>query len=108
MASRRRPTSLFALALDERGKAEEARAFSLHPGSIVGTGLGKYVSREELQAAGLIDEQGKPILDPARGLKTVQQGAATSVWCATSPRLNGMGRRLLRELRHRHSGIQGG
>jgi NAD(P)-dependent dehydrogenase (short-subunit alcohol dehydrogenase family) len=37
---------LFALALDERGKAEGVRAFSLHPGSIVGTGLEKHLSRE--------------------------------------------------------------
>src|SRR5215831_13955500 len=43
---------LFALALDERGKAEGVRAFSLHPGSIVGTGLEKHVSYEELRAFG--------------------------------------------------------
>jgi hypothetical protein len=67
------------------------RAFSLHPGSIVGTGLEKHLSREELRAAGVVDENWKPILDPARNLKTVQQGAATSVWCATSPQLDGMG-----------------
>ena len=82
---------LFALALDERGKGEGVRAFSLHPGGIVATGLGKHLSREELQAAGAIDEHGKPILDPAKNLKTAEQGAATSVWCATSPQLNGMG-----------------
>src|SRR5713101_8070543 len=82
---------LFALALDKRAKAEGVRAFSLHPGSIVGTGLEKHLSREELQAAGVIDEGGKPILDAAKNLKTVEQGAATSVWCATSPRLDGMG-----------------
>jgi hypothetical protein len=67
------------------------RAFSLHPGSIVGTGLDKHLSTEELRAAGVIDENGKPILDPAKNLKTVEQGAATSVWCATSPLLDGMG-----------------
>lgn len=82
---------LFALGLDERGKAEGVRAFSLHPESIVGTGLERNLSNEELRALGVIDERGKPILDPARGLKTVQQGAATSVWCATSQQLNGMG-----------------
>jgi NAD(P)-dependent dehydrogenase (short-subunit alcohol dehydrogenase family) len=82
---------LFALALDERGKAEGVRAFSLHPGSIVATGLGKHLSRDELQAAGAIDASGKAILDPAKNLKTAQQGAATSVWCATSLQLNGMG-----------------
>jgi NAD(P)-dependent dehydrogenase (short-subunit alcohol dehydrogenase family) len=82
---------LFALALDKRAKAEGVRAFSLHPGSIVGTGLEKHLSNEELRAAGVVDEDGKPILDPAKNLKTVEQGAATSVWCATSPQLDGMG-----------------
>jgi NAD(P)-dependent dehydrogenase (short-subunit alcohol dehydrogenase family) len=82
---------LFALALDERGRAEGVRAFSLHPGSIVGTGLEKHLSGAELRAAGVVDEHGKPILDPTRNLKTVEQGAATSVWCATSPQLAGMG-----------------
>jgi NAD(P)-dependent dehydrogenase (short-subunit alcohol dehydrogenase family) len=82
---------LFALALDKLGKAKGVRAFSLHPGSIVGTGLEKHLSREELMAGGIIDENGKPILDPTRQLKTVEQGAATSVWCATSPQLDGMG-----------------
>jgi NAD(P)-dependent dehydrogenase (short-subunit alcohol dehydrogenase family) len=82
---------LFAVALDAGAKAEGVRAFSLHPGSIVGTGLEKYVSREQLRAAGVIDERGEPVLDPARQLKTVEQGAATIVWCATSPRLEGMG-----------------
>ena len=82
---------LFVLELDRRGKAEGVRAFSLRPGTIIGAGLGKYVSREELRAFGLVDENGKPILDPAKNTKTPEQGAATSVWCATSPQLNGMG-----------------
>ena len=82
---------LFAVELDKRGKAEGIRAFSLHPGSIVGTGLEKHVSAEQLRAAGVIDEHGNPVLDSSRNLKTVAQGAATSVWCATSPQLNGMG-----------------
>ncbi len=82
---------LFALALDGRGKAEGVRAFSLHPGSIVDTDLKRHLSEEELRKAGVIDADGKPILDPSRALKTVEQGAATSVWCATSPRLDRMG-----------------
>jgi NAD(P)-dependent dehydrogenase (short-subunit alcohol dehydrogenase family) len=82
---------LFALALDERGKAEGIRAFSLHPGTIVSTDLKRHLSDEQLRSAGVIDAGGKPILDPARGLKTVEQGAATSVWCATSKQLDGMG-----------------
>ncbi|MFF4351070.1 oxidoreductase [Streptomyces sp. NPDC001530] len=82
---------LFALGLDARGKADGVRAFSLHPGSIVDTGLKKYLAEEDLKAVGVLDTDGKPILDPDRQLKTVEQGAATSVWCATSPLLDGRG-----------------
>jgi NAD(P)-dependent dehydrogenase (short-subunit alcohol dehydrogenase family) len=82
---------LFAVALDAREKTHGVRAFSLHPGAIVDTGLGRYVTREQLIAAGVLDGQGRPIRDPARQLKTVGQGAATQVWCATSPQLDGMG-----------------
>ncbi|WP_342423836.1 oxidoreductase [Paenibacillus sp. FSL E2-0178] len=82
---------LFALALDKRGRDEGVRAFSVHPGSIAGTGLEEHLSFQELQAAGVIDGAGNPILDPSRNLKTAQQGAATSVWCAVSPQLEGMG-----------------
>jgi len=82
---------LFALALDRRGRAEGVRGFALHPGSIVGTGLDKHLAREELRAAGVLDAQDRPVLDPARNLKTPAQGAATSVWCATSPLLEGLG-----------------
>jgi NAD(P)-dependent dehydrogenase (short-subunit alcohol dehydrogenase family) len=81
----------FAVALDARGKAEGVRAFSLHPGSIVATDLGRNFSFEELRAFGVIDEGGEPILDPTRQLKTIEQGAATQVWCATSVQLDGMG-----------------
>ena len=83
--------NLFALALDQRGEPHGVRAFSLHPGSIVGTGLSKNVPPEVLRAAGLLDDDGNPIIDPAKNQKTVEQGAATSVWCATSPQLDGIG-----------------
>jgi len=82
---------LFAMAFDQRGKAHGVHAFSLHPGSIVSTGLSKHVSPELLRAAGLVDDGGNPIIDPAKNQKTVEQGAATSVWCATSPQLDGIG-----------------
>ena len=82
---------LFALALDERGEANGVRAFSLHPGNIPSTDLGRYLAFEDLRGFGVIDEHGNPVSDPLRGTKTVEQGAATSVWCATSPRLDGMG-----------------
>lgn len=83
--------SLFAVELDRRGQADGIRAFSLHPGGIAGTSLARHIPVEALKAAGVLDENEKPILDPFRDLKTVEQGAATQVWCATSPQLEGKG-----------------
>ncbi|WP_026883009.1 SDR family NAD(P)-dependent oxidoreductase [Clostridium akagii] len=82
---------LFGVEVDKIGKDKGIRAFSLHPGSIVETGLSNDISKEQLQALGLIDENGKAIIDPSKNMKTVEQGAATSVWCATSQQLDGMG-----------------
>ena len=82
---------LFAVELDRRAEGNDVRAFSLHPGSIAGTGLGKFISEQALVDAGVIDAEGRPILDPAKQQKTPEQGAATIVWCATSPQLDGMG-----------------
>lgn len=83
--------SLFAVELDKRGQADGVRTFAVHPGNIASTGLGRYISHEDKVAAGLIDEEGRPIIDPDRQLKTPEQGAATGVWCATSPMLDGRG-----------------
>jgi NAD(P)-dependent dehydrogenase (short-subunit alcohol dehydrogenase family) len=82
---------LFALELDRRSQAQGVRAFSVHPGAIIGTSLQKHLTQQQLWEAGVVDEDGQPILDPSRNMKTVEQGAATSVWCATSPQLNGIG-----------------
>jgi NAD(P)-dependent dehydrogenase (short-subunit alcohol dehydrogenase family) len=82
--------ALFAVALDSIGRRSGVRAFSVHPGGIV-TDLVRHMSNEQLEASHVIDKDGKPIIDPGNNKKTPQQGAATSVWCATSPRLDGMG-----------------
>lgn len=82
---------LFAFALDAREQENGIRTFAVHPGSIAGTGLEKHIPRQMLIDAGILDASGSPIVDPARNLKTVGQGAATSVWCAVSPQLDGMG-----------------
>ncbi len=81
---------LFALTLDQLGQAHGVRAFSVHPGGII-TDLARHMSREELHRLGAIDDHGRPIVDPAKGRKTVEQGAASIVWCATSPRLDKLG-----------------
>ena len=82
---------LMAVAVDARGKADGIRAFALHPGSIVATGLSRNMPPEQLRTLGVVDENGQIIIDPARNMKTVAQGAATGVWCATSPQLDGIG-----------------
>ncbi|MFI7702365.1 SDR family NAD(P)-dependent oxidoreductase [Nonomuraea sp. NPDC049480] len=78
---------LFAVHLDALGRDAGVRAFSLHPGAIL-TPLQRHLPKEEMVAAGWIDEAGNA-LDPS--FKTPEQGAATQVWAATSPQLAGMG-----------------
>lgn len=82
---------LFALELDKRGQKNDIRAFSVHPGTIVNTNLSRYAAQEDLLKMGVIDVQGNAILNPLRQLKTIEQGASTSVWCATNPKLDGLG-----------------
>ena len=84
--------ALFALALDNKGKSQNVRAFSLHPGFIPDTDLGRDLKEEERPVVVKRLENGQPIgPDDDRILKTVEQGAATTIWCATSDQLNGMG-----------------
>ncbi|MBX7489815.1 SDR family NAD(P)-dependent oxidoreductase [Qipengyuania sp. GH25] len=82
--------ALFAVALDRRGANEGVRAYSLHPGQIL-TRLARHLSAEEVSGFDAYDNQGNPRIDPAAGLKTPQQGAATALWCATSSLLEGSG-----------------
>jgi NAD(P)-dependent dehydrogenase (short-subunit alcohol dehydrogenase family) len=78
--------SLFAVELDQRGRDSGVRAFAVHPGGIM-TELQRHLPREEMVAAGWMDESGTV----REGFKTPEQGAATSVWAATSSELDGMG-----------------
>ena len=82
--------ALFALALDRRGAALGVRAFSLHPGVIL-TDLARHLSEDEINSFDVYDENGNRRVDPSRDLKTPEQGAATSVWAATRPELDGIG-----------------
>src|SRR3954467_10702747 len=78
--------SLFAVHLDALGQAAGVRAFAAHPGGIF-TPLQRHLSRDEMMAAGWMDEDGHA----DDRFKTPEQGASTSTWAATSPRLAGMG-----------------
>jgi NAD(P)-dependent dehydrogenase (short-subunit alcohol dehydrogenase family) len=78
--------SLFAVHLDDLGSQQGVRAFAVHPGGIM-TPLQRHLSEEEMRAAGWFDEDGNVIVD----FKTPEQGAATTVWAATSTQLDGQG-----------------
>ncbi len=78
--------SLFAVHLDALGQDAGVRAFAVHPGGIF-TPLQRHLTREEMQASGWISDDGTP----DERFKTPEQGASTSTWAATNPKLAGMG-----------------
>jgi NAD(P)-dependent dehydrogenase (short-subunit alcohol dehydrogenase family) len=75
--------ALFAKHLDLLGRSKNVRSFSVHPGKIY-TPLQRHMDMEEMKALGWLNDQGE-VIDPT--FKTPPQGAATSVWAATSPLL---------------------
>jgi NAD(P)-dependent dehydrogenase (short-subunit alcohol dehydrogenase family) len=75
---------LFAVHLDSLARDGGVRAFALHPGAIH-TNLVRYMSEQELN-----DLRGR-LNQSSQAFKTPEQGAATQVWAATSPQLDGMG-----------------
>lgn len=87
---------LFAVELDRRGEASGIRAFAVHPGAVP-TNLIRHMTEDELRASGLSRTDSQGSIPSGRSVaeggpfKTHEQGAATSVWCATSPQLAGMG-----------------
>ena len=71
---------LFAVEVDRRYREDGIRAFALHPGAILDTDLARHYDPAELVA----------VVERARRIgsfKTIAQGAATTIFCATSPLL---------------------
>lgn len=83
--------NLFSMELDNRSKTFNVRVYSLHPGAIGETELAREAPLELFQQMGFCDAQGNILPEVAASLKTISQGAATTVWCATSPWLNTVG-----------------
>jgi NAD(P)-dependent dehydrogenase (short-subunit alcohol dehydrogenase family) len=83
--------NLFSLELDKRAHAVGVRAYAVHPGNIWGTELAREAPVEILQQFGFLDEKGLVVPEVVASLKTIPQGAATTIWCATSPLLNSIG-----------------
>ena len=83
--------NLFSLELDKRAKEFGVRAYSVHPGAVNGTDLGREAPIEMFQQMGTHDVNGNIFPEVEKTLKTVAQGAATTIWCATSPMLDYIG-----------------
>ena len=84
-------SNLFAVELDNRGMSSDVRAYSVHPGSVLGTDLGREEPIELFKQMGTHDADGNLKPEVAAKLKNISQGAATTVWCATSAMLNNIG-----------------
>lgn len=80
--------ALFANAISRRLQESGGHAFSVHPGGIF-TPLQRHLPKEEMVALGWLGEDGEPSELAKQGFKTPEQGAATTVWAATSPDLIG-------------------
>ena len=86
---------LFALELDKRGQQFGVRAYSLNPGLSLETNLGKHLTFEDFITLGILHPDGTPNTEAEEAMKKIQktkeQGAATTVWAATSPQLQNIG-----------------
>jgi len=77
---------LHAVEIDKRYRDKGVRAFAVHPG-VIHTELSRYMTEETLTS--LITRLSER--PTAMAWKSPEQGAATSVWAATSPLLEGRG-----------------
>lgn len=82
--------ALFALGVDLRERGNGIRAFSVHPGGIF-TNLQRHLPDEEMVVLGWKNPDGTLPERVKASFKTPEQGASTTVWAATSPKLDGKG-----------------
>jgi NAD(P)-dependent dehydrogenase (short-subunit alcohol dehydrogenase family) len=78
--------ALFAVEMNRLLESKGVTAYAVHPGGIM-TELQRDLSKEEMRAFGWIDDEGRV----NERFKTPAGGAATAVWCATSPLLGAGG-----------------
>ncbi|MFK7895941.1 MAG: SDR family NAD(P)-dependent oxidoreductase [Myxococcota bacterium] len=76
---------LFSVALDKRYRDRGIRSFAVHPGAIQ-TELGRHMGKEDIADLAAMRPQAEPMK-----FKQIPQGAATTVWAAVSPELDGQG-----------------
>ena len=82
--------ALFALAADQKWASDGIRAFSVHPGGIF-TPLQRHLADEEMVALGWKNADGTIPPAVAAIFKTPSQGASTTIFAATSAKLDGLG-----------------
>ncbi len=75
---------LFSIEFDRRSQNDGIRAFAVHPGAIM-TELGRHLDADDIQTLQSRAPKG------GMKFKRVPAGAATQVWAATSPELEGKG-----------------
>lgn len=83
--------NLFSVELDTRAKAYNVRSYSLCPGAVGETELAREAPVDLFQKLGYSDAEGNILQEVAASLKTIPQGASTTVWAATSKLLNDIG-----------------
>jgi NAD(P)-dependent dehydrogenase (short-subunit alcohol dehydrogenase family) len=76
--------ALFAVALEKRLADRGVHAYAVHPGAIM-TDLARHLTEEDWEMFRKRQEAG------TMHLKTIESGAATSVYAATAPELEGRG-----------------
>jgi NAD(P)-dependent dehydrogenase (short-subunit alcohol dehydrogenase family) len=81
---------LFSVELDRRLRDQGVRSFAVHPGGIR-TELGRYMTGDDVAVLMQRIAEAAPPGGGAMVWKSTAQGAATSVWAATSADLDGQG-----------------
>ena len=76
---------LFSVALDKRFKDRGIRSYAVHPGAIQ-TELSRHMDRDDIKTLMSSRPQNEPMK-----FKTLEAGAATTVWAATAAELDGKG-----------------
>lgn len=86
--------ALFAVGVTQKYAADGITANALMPGAI-STGLQDHLSSNDFRSLGWMQSGGG--LAPPAGWKTIPQGAATTVWAALTPELDGSGGHYLED-----------
>ena len=94
--------ALFAVGLEARLGAKGVHAYAVHPGMIV-TELGRHLVQEDYD---MLTASGPKGTAPA--MKTVPQGAASSIWAATSAELNRLGGVYIEDCNVAQPAVSGG